>query len=408
MQSVFTSFSRAPGVLVTKHNFSRCRSHDVRFSHTAKISTGEAHLRSKLTNHHRHHQHYRRMPDPRAEDLFGLNDHGDDSDAGIGSADEQEESRTTGPSRSAKRRKVTHDSDSASDAGSGSDGSEKSDDEQNGSELDEEEEEDEDGEGDNIPGNKKISKSSTKLPSKDPSLITNPAHLTPLTPAQLAASRLTTKKSGVVYLSSVPPFMRPQKVKALLSRFGEINRIFLSPEDPTSHRKRVKFGGNKKINYEEGWVEFTDKKIAKLVAETLNATIVGGKKNNYYHDDVWNIKYLPKFKWHHLTAQIALENASRESRLRAEIAQAHRENKTFTRNVERAKMIEHMQETRKRKAEAAGPKDKSAPSVASDAGTSAIEVRRHFRQNKIKGHKAAQAEGVKSSEVVKKALGKLF
>lgn len=44
--------------------------------------------------------------------------------------------------------------------------------------------------------------------------------------------------------------------------------------------------------------------MAKQVAKVLNATIIGGKKNSHYHDDMWNIKYLPKFKWDHLTERI--------------------------------------------------------------------------------------------------------
>ena len=33
---------------------------------------------------------------------------------------------------------------------------------------------------------------------------------------------------------------------------------------------------------------------------SLNNTPFGEKKRNYFHDDLWNIKYLPKFKWSHL------------------------------------------------------------------------------------------------------------
>lgn len=69
--------------------------------------------------------------------------------------------------------------------------------------------------------------------------------------------------------------MKPMKVKQLLSYFGEIGRIFLAPEDPKAYARRVRFGGNKKRNFDEGWVEFKSKKDAKLVAETLNATTIG-------------------------------------------------------------------------------------------------------------------------------------
>lgn len=45
-----------------------------------------------------------------------------------------------------------------------------------------------------------------------------------------------------------------------------------------------------------GWIEFADKKIAKQVAESLNNTPIGGKKGDFYHDDIWNLKYLKGFK----------------------------------------------------------------------------------------------------------------
>ena len=47
-----------------------------------------------------------------------------------------------------------------------------------------------------------------------------------------------------------------------------------------------------------------DKRVAKATAMTLNNTQIGGKKRCYYHDDIWNIKYLSKFQWTHLTEKI--------------------------------------------------------------------------------------------------------
>ena len=38
------------------------------------------------------------------------------------------------------------------------------------------------------------------------------------------------KVAGVVYLSRVPPFMRPRKVRHLLSKYGSIGRVYLQPE----------------------------------------------------------------------------------------------------------------------------------------------------------------------------------
>jgi ESF2/ABP1 family protein len=173
----------------------------------------------------------------------------------------------------------------------------------------------------------------------------------PLTKKNLVASDAAVKKSGVVYLSRIPPFMKPIKLRSLLEPYGTINRIFLAPEDPAAHARRVKAGGNKKRSYTEGWVEFVNKKEAKAVSELLNARTIGGKKGGYYRDDIWNLIYLKGFKWNNLTEQITAENAERTSRMRAEISKTTRENKDFVRNIERAKMLDGIQaKTKKRKA----------------------------------------------------------
>ncbi len=75
-----------------------------------------------------------------------------------------------------------------------------------------------------------------------------------------------------------------------------------------------------RLNIVSGWVEFLDKKIAKRVAMSLNSSqiglrmhfialtnsILGGKKSSYFHDDLWNMKYLSKFKWTNLTERIGM------------------------------------------------------------------------------------------------------
>lgn len=78
-----------------------------------------------------------------------------------------------------------------------------------------------------------------------------------------------------------------------------------------------------------------------------------------------------------------------------------------------------MQESRKRKAIAAAVAVSGDVKGSSEGGISekkvgetddapVVEVRRQFRQNKIKGHKASREEGVTTSISVKKALAKLF
>ena len=67
---------------------------------------------------------------------------------------------------------------------------------------------------------------------------------------------------------------------------------------------RRKYTATKKAHYTEGWVEFKDKRVARSIADMLNAQPIGGKKGSRWRDDVWTMKYLPKFKWNMLTEQI--------------------------------------------------------------------------------------------------------
>jgi ESF2/ABP1 family protein len=95
---------------------------------------------------------------------------------------------------------------------------------------------------------------------------------------------------------------------------------------------------------------------------------------------------------------VAYENASRQAKLRAEIAHETRVNKTYLRNVERAKMVENMQESKKKRKAEDGDQDAETK----------VEVRRQFRQHKVKGQAAAAAEGKEKSEKVKNLLSKVF
>ena len=143
-----------------------------------------------------------------------------------------------------------------------------------------------------------------------------------LTPEELEEFTAEQESRGIVYISRIPPFMKPDKVRREMSQHGRVMRVFLTPEARSSHLKRKRYKGNSKINYTDGWVEFADKKDAKTVALALNAQPVGGKKRGYYHDDLWNLKYLPGFKWRHLTESVTQVRMERADKLQAELAQA--------------------------------------------------------------------------------------
>ncbi|KAJ1823905.1 Activator of basal transcription 1 [Coemansia sp. RSA 2675] len=100
--------------------------------------------------------------------------------------------------------------------------------------------------------------------------------------------------------------MKPIKVKHMLQKYGNIGLICFVKEDDQRRKRRIKGGGNRKRQFTEGWIEFASKKYAKAVATMLNNTNMGGgNKHGFYHEDLWDLKYLPKFKWRHLAEQLA-------------------------------------------------------------------------------------------------------
>lgn len=52
----------------------------------------------------------------------------------------------------------------------------------------------------------------------------------PLTPEALAAFNAAQARSGVIYISRIPPGMQPAKVRHLLSQYGEVERVYLQQE----------------------------------------------------------------------------------------------------------------------------------------------------------------------------------
>ncbi|EQB52466.1 hypothetical protein CGLO_07911 [Colletotrichum gloeosporioides Cg-14] len=273
----------------------------------------------------------------------------------------------------------------------------------------------EDDEADDNDDDEAADASTSKKPTK-PTADLLPDVTRPLTNKNLVQSEEAVKKSGVVYISRIPPFMKPQKLRSLLEPYGKINRIFLAPEDPAAHARRVKAGGNKKKSYTEGWVEFVRKRDAKAVCELLNARTIGGKKGSYYHDDIWTLKYLKGFKWRHLTEQIAAENAERTSRMRAEIGKASRENKEFVRNVERARVLDGIAATRAKRGkqqekQGAGAAEAAEASTGGGGGGGEGEKKRRtvFKQIPLAERKSGEAAAAgKPAGNVARVLGKIF
>lgn len=214
---------------------------------------------------------------------------------------------------------------------------------------------------------------------------------------QLEKEQKKIKKSGVVYLSSIPPYMKPQKIRHIMSRFGEVGRLYLKPEDSKVHKSRVKQGGNKKKKFDEGWVEFVSKREAKLAAETLNGDILGGKKGGFYHDDVINVKYLKGFKWFDLTNALNRDIEVRDAKKQTEISQANKINKQYIKNIEQSKTINRIESQKKEKMDNSVEKD---------------QVHRNFKQNTVITMRADADESIKAkrqkTDKVSNLLDKIF
>lgn len=89
--------------------------------------------------------------------------------------------------------------------------------------------------------------------------------------------------------------------------------------------------------------------MAKAVVQNLNGNILGGKKGSYYHDDIWSMKYLPRFKWNNLTEKLAYDSQVRKKRLHAEISQANKEANFYIEQVDRNKQISAIKRKRETK-----------------------------------------------------------
>ncbi|XP_043524188.1 activator of basal transcription 1-like isoform X1 [Frieseomelitta varia] len=159
-------------------------------------------------------------------------------------------------------------------------------------------------------------------------------------------AKVKKRKRGIVYLSSIPKYMNITKIRELFSAYGKVGRIYLQLAENELERN----GGKKKQKkvytkfFTEGWVEFESKKIAKYVAFTLNNTQISTRKKSKFYDVIWNIKYLPRFKWIHLSERLAYERAVHKQRLQTEIAQAKREANFYSHNVDRSRKLHQVRQ----------------------------------------------------------------
>lgn len=93
---------------------------------------------------------------------------------------------------------------------------------------------------------------------------------------------------------------------------------------------------------------------AKIAPDCASLQI-GGKKSDPFCDDIWTLKYLPKFKWSDLSASVAHQRAMEAALLRNEISQSKKAQASYLDQVDKARMLEKRRE--KAEASGKGPKE---------------------------------------------------
>lgn len=165
--------------------------------------------------------------------------------------------------------------------------------------------------------------------------------------------------------------------------------MYLTPEDATKYSNRVKSGGCKKDSFTEGWVEFLDKQEAKQIALALNSKPVGGKKrHNFYHDDIWCMRYLSKFTWNDLIEHRVYQKQMNRKKLQTIMSKQKKEDEYFLESVAKKKEMDSAEirrgvqgktdESKKKRSDRPLPKQKTAfiPKKArlEESGGSVIEA----------------------------------
>lgn len=127
----------------------------------------------------------------------------------------------------------------------------------------------------------------------------------------------------------------------------QVTQMFLlfSGGDNAKKNKRKKYN----IHFTEGWVEFESKRVAKQIVPLLNNKQISTRKKSQFYDSLWSMKYLPRFKWVHLTERMNYEQAVHKQRLQTEVSQARKETTFFQNNLDKSEHIRKLAKNAKKK-----------------------------------------------------------
>ena len=172
-----------------------------------------------------------------------------------------------------------------------------------------------------------------------------------------SSSHESSKPRGVMYMSRVPPRLKPQRLRSLLesARLGnvKVTRLYLKPSSSLASSSSSSSLKSSKVKsksanktFSEGWIELSRRRDARQLADLLNGQPMGGRRRAANYSDLWNLKYLKGFTWDQLSAEQAYKSRARESRIANEVANAKAERDAFAEAVRRGKAEKAMAERR--------------------------------------------------------------
>ena len=216
--------------------------------------------------------------------------------------------------------------------------------------------------------------------------------------ARGARGETGTRKPGLVYVPYVPPGLKPARMRALLSvHTGCVGRIYLVPEPDERRRARRRAGGDRGKRYTEGWVEFHDKKEAKRIAHLLNGQPLSGPRRSRLAEALWNLRYLPGFRWEHLAEELAARKRGRALRAQREERQAKLEKDAYQQAVASAKSSEHAQRRLLSKNKSPETQTPSSALQTRKAHQAAVDLEKAKRKVKQAKAQRSKASGVSAS-----------
>ena len=132
------------------------------------------------------------------------------------------------------------------------------------------------------------------------------------------STEMLSDEKGILYFSCIPDGVTPTNIQVFLaSEFGEVGRLYLTPQnDTSSFASRDHYSKHKK-RYKDGYIEFMNKEDAIHAADQLNMKTCSflGKRHKS-SGQLWNVRFIPKLRWESILEKRESERISREQRLK--------------------------------------------------------------------------------------------